>query len=134
MPDQVPAIRLDLPWPPTVNHYWISIRGRNGRQSRALSNAAKNFRRVGNLMILEQIGRKRRIKGPVSVTLHAHVPDRRKRDLDNVWKGVLDLLAHAGIIEDDSQMHEQHGYKLEPVKGGRCVVEVTPITTGESHQ
>lgn len=40
----------------------------------------------------------------LSLTIDAYPPDRRKRDLDNILKSLLDALQHAGIYSDDSQI------------------------------
>jgi crossover junction endodeoxyribonuclease RusA len=42
--------------------------------------------------------------GRLAVEIEAHVPDKRKRDLDNLFKAVLDSLTHAGVWADDSQI------------------------------
>jgi len=36
--------------------------------------------------------------------MDAFPPDRRRRDLDNLLKSVLDALEHAGVYADDSQV------------------------------
>ena len=33
------------------------------------------------------------------------VPDKRRRDLSNMWESVGDVLVDAGILEDDSMFH-----------------------------
>ena len=38
------------------------------------------------------------------VTIEAYPPDKRKRDLDNILKSLLDALQHAGMYPDDSQI------------------------------
>jgi crossover junction endodeoxyribonuclease RusA len=45
------------------------------------------------------------LTGPLKLTIRAHRPDNRRRDIDNILKPLLDALAHAGIYEDDSQIH-----------------------------
>ena len=42
-------------------------------------------------------------EGPVEVTIQAHPPDKRRRDLDNIIKPVLDAL-EGPILVDDSQV------------------------------
>lgn len=42
--------------------------------------------------------------GPLVVTLTAFPPDKRRRDLDNLPKVVLDSLTKAGVWRDDSQI------------------------------
>lgn len=89
-------MRFTIPYPPTANKVW---------------------RRVGNKTILSEDARKYRAKvqqvlratcvdlgslaGRLSVSIVAHPPDKRRRDLDNLFKAALDSLTHAGVIEDD---------------------------------
>jgi crossover junction endodeoxyribonuclease RusA len=42
--------------------------------------------------------------GHLVVTLTAFPPDKRRRDLDNLPKVVLDSLTKAGVWKDDSQI------------------------------
>jgi len=49
-----------------------------------------------------------RIKRGMTCKLNVHIvafpPDKRKRDLDNLFKAVLDSLTKAGVWIDDSQI------------------------------
>jgi len=95
-------IVLDLPWPPSVNTYWRHptrgpLAGRHliSQQGRAYRDAvAADVRRRS----LEPI------TGRLAVTVDAHPPDARKRDLDNIGKALLDALAYAGVIRDDGDI------------------------------
>ncbi|NBW20709.1 MAG: RusA family crossover junction endodeoxyribonuclease [Caulobacteraceae bacterium] len=49
--------------------------------------------------------------GSVRVVIEAFPPDRRKRDLDNILKSLLDALTHAGVWEDDSQIEDLRIYR-----------------------
>lgn len=90
------VITLDLPYPPSVNHYWI----RNRRTRRLLiSEKGRSYRELVGLLVY-QAG-KPRISGPVRVEIVAHPPDRRVRDLDNLCKALLDALEHANVFEND---------------------------------
>jgi len=40
----------------------------------------------------------------LDATLYAYPPDKRKRDLDNLVKVILDSLQYAGIIPNDNQV------------------------------
>ena len=64
------------------------------------------------------------MRGPVKVRLWVSPPDRRRRDLDNVLKPIMDLGTKAKIWDDDSQLVEIHATKEDPIKGGRVVMEV----------
>jgi Holliday junction resolvase RusA-like endonuclease len=54
----------------------------------------------------------------------AYPPDRRRRDLDNILKAILDALQHAGCYADDSQIHALRAIKQEPQPPGRVVVTI----------
>ena len=45
------------------------------------------------------------LAGPLAVEMAFHLPDRRKRDLDNLSKGVLDGM-NGIVFEDDQQVTE----------------------------
>ena len=44
------------------------------------------------------------ILGPIMITIAAGVPDRRRRDVDNLGKAVLDLLTAHQVIEVDAKV------------------------------
>lgn len=47
------------------------------------------------------------ITDPVKLVVAIYKPDRRKRDLDNLWKPICDLLVSCNILEDDSLIHDE---------------------------
>jgi len=57
------------------------------------------------------------------------MPDRRRRDLDNLLKSLLDAITHAGIWDDDSQVKhlEIREFGREP-PDGRIFVEIRQAT------
>ena len=77
------------------------------------ANDGKAYRQAVNDLVLEAAMVQRYLKaaGPVRVVIEAFPPDRRKRDLDNVLKSLLDSLTHAGVWEDDSQIQDLRIYK-----------------------
>ncbi len=89
---------LELPWPPSSNTYWR-------RSGRIYFISAKGvaYRRLA-------ISQCRDFKNAFSdtdrlrVDVFAFPPDRRRRDLDNIFKCLLDSLQHAGIYHDDNQI------------------------------
>lgn len=113
---------LSLPWPPSVNRYWRSVNGRVliSREGRAYRRAVEGERMV-------QAPQHRRIDMPVAVTISAHPPDRRRRDIDNVLKALLDSLQSAGVFADDSQIDRLTIERASRVDGGRVLVGVEPI-------
>jgi len=89
---------LTLPFPPSLNRYWRNVRGRT-----LLSANGRNYRVAATLAartaLLEPFG-----SASVAVSIVAWLPDARRRDADNLLKGALDALAHAGVYDDDSQI------------------------------
>jgi len=42
--------------------------------------------------------------GPLAVFIEVYPPDRRRRDIDNLLKAIIDSLEHGGVFHDDSQI------------------------------
>lgn len=108
-------ICVTLPYPPTVNHYW----GARGNR-RFVKKEGVAFR--GDVVrICEGVTKQ---EGDLAVFVDAYPPDRRRRDIDNINKAILDALQHAGCYDDDCQIRTLHVTKCEPVKGGKVEVLV----------
>lgn len=112
------ALEATLPWPPSVNHYWAA-RG-NGRY---LSPHAQRWHKEA-WATLRAAWRGKPMRGEVAVLVVLHPPDRRRRDLDNILKAVLDALVHAGVLQDDSQVAELHAVRREARRPGRVEIRV----------
>ncbi|MBN2293006.1 MAG: RusA family crossover junction endodeoxyribonuclease [Pirellulales bacterium] len=109
---------IELPWPPSVNHY---------------------YRRVGHRTLISREGRKYRTEicailrdlhfrpfdGELSMTVDAYPPDKRRRDLDNILKSLFDAMQHGGAYRDDSQIKKLNIEILEPCRpDGKVVVRL----------
>ena len=53
-----------------------------------------------------------------------HPPDKRRRDIDNVQKALLDALQHGGAYGDDSQIVRLTIEKGDPLDGGKTLVQI----------
>lgn len=42
------------------------------------------------------------VRGPYKMTMRVSRPDAKRRDIDNLLKGISDVLVDAGLVEDDS--------------------------------
>lgn len=84
-----------------------------------LSEEGRRYRRaVADAVLLARAGRQLRQR--LTVVIEARMPDRRKRDLDNLPKAVLDGLTHAGVWVDDSQVDDLRVWRSDRMDG--CVV------------
>jgi len=111
---------IELQLPPSINRLW-----RAGRK--------KVFRSPRYVAWLKSAGwelaiqRPARITGPVSISIAAGRPDRRRRDLDNVaTKALLDLLCTHQVIQDDSLVVSISSRWDDAVTAGRLRVAVEP--------
>lgn len=113
-------IELILPWPPTVNSYYVK-----NRAAVYISPKGKNFRDDVAEAIMQQapdahIPEDDRIM--MEVVLFP--PDKRKRDLDNHMKALLDAMTKVGLWEDDSQIDQLQIYRGEIVDKGMCHIRL----------
>ena len=122
---------LDLPLPPSVNHYW----GQHGHR-RYVSKAGVAFKTQVSDYVIEyrvpKLGTAR-----LAMTVVLFPKDRRKQDIDNRIKALWDALADAGVFDNDEQIDTLFIERGEIKKDGGCRVyidiidkikENTPIT------
>lgn len=110
---------VELPYPPSVNHYWRSGRDRRtGKHMKYLTARARTFKQAVGLLC----GRRQPFTGRVGFRVLIWVPDRITRDLDNLLKGLLDSITGAGVILDDCQIDEIHMRREGVHKGGKVQV------------
>jgi crossover junction endodeoxyribonuclease RusA len=113
-------IELELPWPPTANTYWrrnggryfISKRGQDYREY-----VAKVCYAYQGFFVAED---------RLRLCIKAYPPDKRRRDLDNIFKGLLDSLQHAGLFPDDSQIDKLSIERMSE-RDGKITVHVELI-------
>jgi crossover junction endodeoxyribonuclease RusA len=109
---------LTLPYPPSVNTYW---RRNGGRYF--IARAGKAFREA----VINEANGCGCCLSRLRVTVDLFPPDRRRRDIDNVAKALLDALGHARIYGDDSQIDRLHLRRMEVSPPGFCTVLVEEI-------
>ncbi len=118
-------LELELPYPPSINHYWRHFRGRT-----VISREGRTFREnVLALLAARDNGgpRKPPTGGRIALCMDAFPPDRRRRDLDNIQKPVLDALEHAGVYEDDSQIDLLVTRRCPPLRRGLLDIRLTEL-------
>jgi crossover junction endodeoxyribonuclease RusA len=119
-------MRLALPYPPSVNHYWRMVRTRHGCRV-LISREGRAYRtEVGSILAAAGV---RRMNGRLDVCVTVHPPDRRRRDLDNAMKALLDALEHGGAYEDDSQIDHLDIRRGPVVREGKVAIQIEPISS-----
>jgi crossover junction endodeoxyribonuclease RusA len=121
-------MEFELPYPPSVNHY---------------------YRHVGPRVLISKAGRKYReavisqlrscgvqpLDGGIELFLEAYPPDRRRRDLDNLMKCVLDSLQHAGAYRDDSQIVKINAEKHQPMPpNGMLYIRIEKLCNADAEK
>ena len=110
-------IEFELPYPPSVNHYYRRVGPRT-----LISREGRRFR--GEVIsALAHLGLKP-MDGPLEVQIDVYPPDRRRRDLDNIQKSLLDAMEHGGVYHDDSQIKKLISEMHDVIPGGKVVVAV----------
>lgn len=125
------TLSFSLPWPPSVNTYWRHIilggKFKKARAHTLLSEQGRDYRVEAIAALHQAKVPKGALKGRLAVRAIAFPPDRRARDLDNLWKGVLDSLKHAGVIVDDSDIDDLHMLRGAVTPGGRVELKVSEL-------
>lgn len=113
--------RIWLPWPPSNNRYYRHNRGRTHISAEGLAyrQSVSQIITSGRLDI--------RTESPLKIRIECHMPDRRRRDLDNLQKAAFDALTKAGFWLDDVQVVDYRVVKMPIVKGGRLELTITEL-------
>lgn len=117
-PIRTKEMKLTLPYPPQVNHYYTVARGR-----KILSSKGRAYKdEVGWLTI-----RLNPLDGDLSIKVIAYRP-RKVGDLDNVLKPVLDSLK-GYAFHDDKQIVEIQALRRDDKTNPRVEVEIVEFST-----
>jgi len=115
------VVEITLPWPPTVNTYWRQFQGRV-----LISKQGREYRKVVADQVMLQRAAKH-LDHAVRVEIQAFRPDRRRRDLDNLLKALLDSMTHAGVMDDDALIQDLRIYWADEI-GGMVKVKIEAMT------
>ena len=113
---------FELPWPPSINSYWATFRGR-----RLISKKGRQYKKDVAEILKEIDLNGELVKENLSFHMTLNPPTLRKYDVDNFTKCVFDSLSNADFWVDDEQV-----CKLTVVKGvksppGNVLVKVTKL-------
>ena len=117
-------IEIELPFPPSLNAYYRHpssgpLAGRHLISAKGREYRSEVIRRIAPLNYSA--------RGRLAVVITCHAPDKRRRDLDNLLKGMNDALTHAGLWADDEQIDDLRIIRGANVSGGKVVVSVREI-------
>jgi crossover junction endodeoxyribonuclease RusA len=112
---------MNFPVPPSNNVYYrrsghhthISVKGREYKKT--VCNIVSEFYPI-------KFG-----INPLRVHINYWPATKRKMDLDNLFKGILDALTAAGVWDDDSQIDELSISRMQVMKGGKISVTVESV-------
>ncbi len=108
-----------VPWPPTGNS---AVRHANG--AHYLQAKVRDYRKV----VAEKCIGRGGVHGQYRLNVHFSPPDRRKRDMDNALKSLLDALVPAGFIPADDMGHMRELWvTVDDKKLGTVAVEAVPL-------
>lgn len=113
-----PTVKLILPYPPSVNSYW-QANGHRRFISKEGVKFTKEVQEYVKLNHLKGFGDKK-----VAVSVMIHPRSKRRFDLDNTLKAILDAMMKAGMYDDDSQIEFIEIARGEEVDGGQAIVHL----------
>jgi crossover junction endodeoxyribonuclease RusA len=112
---------LQLPLPPSVNTYWRNFRGRT-----ILSKGGRDYKlAVQEYVTVNKIPSFGDARLQSIITIFPR--DRRKQDLDNRLKSLLDSLENAGIYDSDSQFDKIEIARGVIKTGGGCTIVIATL-------
>jgi len=112
---------LQLPLPPSMNTYWRNFRGRT-----ILSKGGRDYKlAVQEYVTVNKIPSFGDARLQAIITIFPR--DRRKQDLDNRLKSLLDSLENAGIYDSDSQFDKIEIARGVIKTGGGCTIVIATL-------
>jgi len=106
--------------PPSVNHYWVQT-----KNYKFLSKKGRMFKEELGLLAKKVI--KKPLIGKVKLNVLVVLADKRRRDVDNFLKPILDGLNKIAYL-DDSQVYELTVSKtISQTKSQKTIIEVCEL-------
>lgn len=128
---------LELPWPPSVNHYkkvGRLVKTKTGKlyQQRVDTNETKTFYYQVYMMTRRKIPLEwAKFAASATIKYEARIclypPDYSRWDIDNRLKVLIDALVRAHLINDDSQIYRLYVEKCDYDGDGRAIVHLLPF-------
>ena len=134
---------LELPFPPSLNDYYLNRKAKVKRgpsagkvyMARMISPEGLAFR--GRVVQAVREGHRipPRLSGRLAIVVLACPPSEKadgsvnnnRRDLDNLWKCLLDSLTHAEVMLDDALYDDNRIVRGNPQHPGKIWVSILPF-------
>ena len=111
---------LVLDFPPSANTYYRTWRGRV-----LISKPGRDYRQhVVNAVACQDLVT---LTGRLRVSIRLQAPTRRKYDIDNRIKCLLDAIEHAGVYANDEAIDELTVVRGPVIRDGMCTVYIAVI-------
>lgn len=125
-----PEINLSLPLPPSVNSYWRHrvIKNKNGKLYPMVyvSKQGKDFQKAVRRIVRKE-KKNKKLLGRLDIHIYVTLPDRRKRDIDNYLKALLDAMEKADVYVNDNQVDRILIDRGDIEKPGHVDVSIKPM-------
>ena len=112
--------QYNLPLPPSVNSLWRTGRARMYRSKKYLG-------WIEECEVIFEGREVPRIAYPFAVEIALGRPSKRRMDIDNRIKAVMDVLERVGVIEDDSYCWHMVVYWKEGLEGCQVTIHKAAI-------
>lgn len=111
-----------LPWPPSVNRLWRRVGNKT-----LLSAEGRHYHEIVGASVAILMTRMDVPPAPHTLTLVYTLPDRRKRDLDNLLKAVIDPVYRAFGMDDSVIEHIDAMKQYRGAGAGSVTIEVRTV-------
>lgn len=119
------TLNICLPFPPSTNTYWRNVAGRT-----LISDKGRKYRaHVVGISGMHGLACTFPASARLILKIDLHLPDKRRRDVDNYCKAILDAFTYAGIWADDEQIDMLIVRKRGVAPPGMAEVWVEEITS-----
>jgi crossover junction endodeoxyribonuclease RusA len=115
------SIEFRIPWPPSLNTYYVCIHGKKVLSKKGRLYAEEVKRQIALASL--NLG----IDCAVEVDIKLAPPRNGKWDGDNYTKAIFDALTKAGVWVDDSLVAKYHVEKLPKYALGEVYMSISPI-------
>lgn len=126
-------ITLILPYPPSVNHYKNVGQPKKTKSGKFYQPRFNSKETIAFYYQVWMLSRSQSSKFftdatiPLEVAIDLHPPDKRRSDIDNRIKVILDSLQRANVIANDFQIARLKIERCSIVEGGQVIVRIESL-------